>query len=270
VESERATRRGPGDDPTAIAPHPVLDRYYPDAAARQTFVTALFDGGARHYDRVCRFMSLGSGQWYRKQALVRAGLRPGMTMLDVATGTGLVARSALQIVSDGAVVGIDPSAGMLREARSAIGAALVQGRAESLPFASDRFDVLAIGYALRHVGDLDVAFAECRRVLRPGGSLLVLEISRPPSPASRALLRFYFRPALPGVMRLYTRSEHARLLTRYYWDTIEACVPPATILDVMRRTGFGDVGRVVWGGFLSEYRGIKPRAAASRPADRAA
>ena len=242
------------------APHPVLRTYY-EAGGREAFVSDLFDGAARHYDRVCGLMSLGSGAWYRRRALERAGLRPGMRVLDVATGTGLVARAAARILGNPrAVVGVDPSVGMLREAKKTLANPVVQGRIEELPFGSGRFDVISIGYALRHAADLDVAFRECQRVLKPGGRLLVLEISRAPAPGRRALLRFYLRTVLPLLMRLGTPDRHAQLLTRYYWDTIETCVPPETVVEILRQSGFVDVNRTVFGGILTEYTAVKTAA----------
>lgn len=242
------------------APHPVLTEYYGSDAERARFVTSLFDSSARHYDRLCQLMSFGSGQWYRRQALLRAGLKAGMRVLDVATGTGLVARSALQIVGNPrAVVGLDPSAGMLHEARKVSAGPLVQGQVETLPFPREHFDVLTFGYALRHVTDLEVAFTECRRVLKPGGRLLVLEISRARSRATRGVLRLYFLHVLPAIMWVSTRSTPARMLSQYYWETIDACVPPETIMEVLRRSGFTDVHRTVFGGFLSEYVAVKPQ-----------
>lgn len=239
-------------------PHPALTEYYSSDRDRQAFVSSLFDGASDHYDRVCRLMSFGSGQWYRHHALRNAGLQPGMTLLDVATGTGLVARAAARILSKpDAVVGVDPSAGMLRRARRVHTGPLVQGHMEDLPFRAERFDFLAIGYALRHAADLDVTFRECLRVLKPGGRLLVLEISRAPSSGTRGAIRFYFTRVLPLVMRLSTRNRHAHVLMRYYWDTIAACVPPETIIDALRSSGFVAVERRVIGGFLSEYVAAK-------------
>jgi demethylmenaquinone methyltransferase / 2-methoxy-6-polyprenyl-1,4-benzoquinol methylase len=238
------------DDSTARAPHPVLSRYYTRADERPSFVLDLFDGAAGYYDRLCGVMSFGSGQWYRGWVLRRAGLRPGMTLLDVATGTGLVARAAAEIVRDPrAVVGIDPSGGMLREARKALAGPLVQGRIEALPFRDAVFDFVSIGYALRHAADLGVAFAECLRVLKPGGRLVVLEISRPPSRVMQSAIRFYLTRALPFVMR----TAHARLLMQYYWETIDTCVPPETIVDMLQRSGFVHVSRKAWAGLQSEY-----------------
>jgi hypothetical protein len=81
-------------------PHPVLEKYYPSDTDRQSFVGALFDGAARHYNRIGTMLDLGSGPWYRRWALRRAGLRPGMRLLDVATGTGLVAHGAVGILGE--------------------------------------------------------------------------------------------------------------------------------------------------------------------------
>jgi demethylmenaquinone methyltransferase / 2-methoxy-6-polyprenyl-1,4-benzoquinol methylase len=250
------------DDAPATAstpPHPVLGEYYANAAERQSFVGALFDGAARHYNRVGQMLDLGSGPWYRRWALRRAGLRPGMRLLDVATGTGLVAHGAARILGEPRkVVGVDPSRGMLREARKALSGPLVQGGAEALPFRDGAFDMLSMGFALRHVSDLDVAFAEYWRVLRPGGRVLLLEVSRPPSSLSRWLIRAHLKHTLPWMARISTRSQPAELLMRYYWDTIDRCVPPPTILEVLRRSGFSGVDRRTFFGCLDEYVAVKP------------
>ncbi|PYN35806.1 MAG: hypothetical protein DME01_10520 [Candidatus Rokuibacteriota bacterium] len=250
----------------SIPPHPVLEEYYPVQAARQSFVGELFDGAARYYNHIGRMLDLGSGPMYRRQALQRAGLKRGMRLLDVATGTGLVARGAAEVLGDPRrVVGVDPSSGMLREARMALTGPLVRGRAEILPFRSDSFDMLSMGFALRHVEDLEIAFDEYRRVLKPGGRLLLLEVSRPSSRILRWLIRTHFQRILPLLTRISTGSEWAELLMKYYWDTIDRCVPPETILDVLRRNGFVDVKRRVYCGFLSEY--VAARGAGAPPAE---
>ena len=243
----------------SIPPHPVLEEYYPVQAARQSFVGELFDGAARYYNHIGRMLDLGSGPMYRRQALQRAGLKRGMRLLDVATGTGLVARGAAEVLGDPRrVVGVDPSSGMLREARMALTGPLVRGRAEILPFRSDSFDMLSMGFALRHVPDLEIAFVEYRRVLKPGGRVLLLEVSRPASRVSRWLMQTHFQRVLPMLTRLSTGSEPAELLMKYYWDTIANCVAPEKILSVLKSSGFARIEHRVRGGLLSEYIALKP------------
>jgi demethylmenaquinone methyltransferase/2-methoxy-6-polyprenyl-1,4-benzoquinol methylase len=234
-------------------PHPNLPRYYADAEGKRRFVGRMFDASAGDYDRVDRVLAFGTGSRYRRDALQRGGLVAGMHMLDVAVGTGLVAKEALRIVgARGSVTGIDPSAGMMSAAASG-DLALVRGRAESLPFATASFDFLSLGFALRHLSDLDRVFAEFRRVLRPGGRLLVLEITRPEGRVAGALLRAYMRGLVPLLAGFVGRSRQTPALYRYYWDTIEACVPPAQVLESLAACGFAGARRHVALGIFSEY-----------------
>jgi demethylmenaquinone methyltransferase/2-methoxy-6-polyprenyl-1,4-benzoquinol methylase len=244
----------------ATPPHPVLSKYYASDEARHSFLGTLFDASAAHYELVGRVLSLGSEHRYRRQCLERAGLRPGMTVLDVATGTGLLARAAQRIIREPrAVIGLDPNASMLRESRRAAAGPLVRGRAETLPFREGAFDVLSMGYALRHVTALEPTFAEYLRVLKPGGRLLVLEISRPRSALTRWLVRGYIRRVVPLILRLTAAGRPAGLLMNYYWDTIDACVPPEAIVRALGEAGFGEVRHSVRAGFLSEFTAVKPR-----------
>jgi demethylmenaquinone methyltransferase/2-methoxy-6-polyprenyl-1,4-benzoquinol methylase len=237
----------------------VLTRYYRSEDERAPFITTLFDRAARHYDWIGHLLAFGSGPYYRRRTLARAGLRPRMKLLDVATGTGQVARAAARILGDErGVVGLDPSAGMLREARRVHAGPLVQGRAEEIPVRDGVFDMLSMGFALRHVTTLERAFAEYRRVLKPGGRLLMLEISRPRSSVARWAIRVYFQQILPLLIRIGTRSPDARLLMTYYWDTIDECVPPAMILAALQQAGFVDVQHQLRGACLSEYVARKP------------
>lgn len=242
-----------------LPPHPELVEYYASDAERQAWVTELFDRSAPHYDWINGVIGLGSGRWYRGDALRRAGLRPGMRVLDVACGTGASSLAAAGIVGpSGSVIGVDPSTGMLREARRR-GLAVACGRAEALPFASASFDLVSMGYALRHVFDLRVAFAEYRRVLKPGGRLLLLEIARPRGAVPFRLTRFYMRSVVPWLARLRVDDEGARRLTRYYWDTIARCVPAETILAALDDTGFVEcaVTELVYG-LIKDYAATNP------------
>jgi demethylmenaquinone methyltransferase / 2-methoxy-6-polyprenyl-1,4-benzoquinol methylase len=197
----------------------------------------------------------GSGAWYRRQALARAGLAPGQAVLDVACGTGVLSKGARALVGEsGRVLGLDASFGMLLRAREHGIRPLARGLAEALPFADASFDLLSMGYALRHVGDLRTTFREYRRVLRPGGRLLLLEITPPSSRRARGALRFYLRRIAPGLARIGRRGAEARELMEYYWDTIETCQPPDVILACLGEAGFAGAERHVELGIFSEYR----------------
>ena len=247
--------------PQTVAPHAPIPAYYTTLEQKRPAVGRMFDAAAGNYDRVERLMALGSGSWYRRGALLRGGLAPGMRVLDVATGTGLVAREAAGVVgASSAVIGIDPSAGMLAEAARSLPAnvRLAQGTAESLPVAGESVDFVSMGYALRHVADLSVTFREFFRVLRPGGRVCVLEITRPNGRVKLGLLRAYMRWVVPLFARLGNRGGDSRTLWSYYWDTIERCVPPERILAAMSEAGFADARRHVVMGIFSEYVGTKP------------
>lgn len=241
------------------APHPPLKDYYAQEADRDAWLRQLFDQTAADYDRVERVMALGSGSWYRRRALARAGLRPGMRVLDVGVGTGLMAREAAGLVgSSGHVTGVDPSPGMLQNAVVPVGVRLLSGRAEALPLPDGAVDFISMGYALRHVADLAVAFGEFARVLAPAGRLCVLEITSPAGRMRRTLLKTYMRGLVPFLARCFARHRDAPKLMRYYWDTIEACATPEVIMAAMRAAGFVDVGRTLTLGIFSEYHARKP------------
>ncbi len=239
-------------------PHkPILTRYQ-SADDKHGYVRDLFNRGAQHYDRIGKVGFFGTGHFYRKRALQKGGLKAGMKVIDVACGTGAVTRAILEIVKpDGSVLGVDPSEGMLGEAKKNIDAEFKIGRAEELPAANDQFDFLSMGYALRHVEDLVVAFEEYRRVLKPGGKLLVLEISRPKSRVGLIFTKLYFRDFVPFISRVATGSDDAREMMDYYWETIDACVPPDDILEALKKAGFKNVNRRVELGIFSEYRAEK-------------
>ena len=114
----------------------------------------LFDRTAQDYDRLEAILGLGMGSRYRRRALRDAGLKPGMVVLDIGTGTGLLACAAAAIVGDPAhVTGVDPSGAMLDHARVPAGLHLMVGSAEAIPAANASADFVCMGYALRHIDD---------------------------------------------------------------------------------------------------------------------
>jgi demethylmenaquinone methyltransferase/2-methoxy-6-polyprenyl-1,4-benzoquinol methylase len=179
-------------------------------------------------------------------------------LLDVGCGTALVAIEAANILGTAEnITCLDPSAGMLSVAKTKLNAHFVQGRAEEIPLPDDSFDFLTMGYALRHVATLEQAFHEYHRVLARGGKVLLLEITKPSNRVGTAVLKAYFNGVYPWLARMFTRSEAARDLLKYYWETIEACIRPELILEALSKTGFSQVKRDSRFGVLSEYTAVK-------------
>lgn len=244
----------------SLPPHPTLERHYKRDTDRPTYIRALFDTSARHYDLISSMMSFGTDKLYRRQALLDAGLAPGMSLLDVACGTGTVAGPASDIVGPtGHVIGLEPSAGMLGEAvRKQRVKWAVRGVAENLPLADNSFDMLSMGFALRHVADLLTTFREYKRVLKPGGKVLILEITRPAPGLTYRCLKFFLKSVIPAATRVTTLNRDAQSLMGYYWDTIEHCVPSDLILEAMEQAGFEQVTRRIRARVCYEYSGVKP------------
>ncbi|MBA2430744.1 MAG: class I SAM-dependent methyltransferase [Chthoniobacterales bacterium] len=242
----------------AQTPHPTLTDYYDSESNKAPFLEEIFDRTAVHYDRIDTFGFLGTGRSYRKWVLTRAGLRPGMRLIDVATGTGLLAVAAAEIVGAENLVCVDPSSGMLDMARPKLNATFIKAGAEQLPVADASFDFLTMGYALRHVADLQAAFREYFRVLKPGGKCLLLEVSRPATTLRYKMARLYFRDCVPKICRAITGSPDVQHLMEYYWETIDQCVAPEAILAALRESGFVEVQRTAWVDLFSEYTAVKP------------
>ena len=243
--------------PQMSGPHSTLTAHYSAPDEKQKFLRRIFDDAAPHYEAIARLGFFGSGQWYRRDALRRAGLKPGMRVLDVASGTGPTARAIRDIVGDEKLITcIEPSAGMMAESRKQLSCEHIQATAEAMPVADASYDFLTMGFALRHVDDLEGAFAEYRRVLKPGGKVLILELTLPESRVARFFLKLYFKYTLPSVIRVF-RGKAAAEMMWYYWDTMEHVVAPETVLQALRQAGFAAVERRVSIGLFSEYEAVR-------------
>lgn len=242
-----------------MQPHPLLRVHYQSTDEKQRFLRQMFDQSAPYYEAIIHWSSFGTGLRYRREALERGGLKGGMRVLDVGTGSGTTARAAAGLLGNARyVVGLDPSLGMLCEARRRLALGYLQGEADHLPLRDAAVDFLVMAYALRHVESLATTFAQYYRVLKPGGAVLILEVTKPDHRLGGTLVKFYFRDIVPWFTRHFTRSRTAGELMRYHWETIEQMVPPAQVLRALAAAGFTNVRRYVALGLFSEYTATKP------------
>lgn len=241
-----------------MRPHPTITNRYANPEEQRAYLTRLFNEGAKHYDRIDGLGSFGTGPKYRRDAQRRAGLKPGMKLLDVAAGTGLMTEGAIRLgVKPSDIVCLDPSPGMLAETKRKLGVETVQGVATDIPLPADTFDFLTMGFALRHVADLEGAFREYTRVIKPGARMLILEITKPKSKFGAWWFKFWFRDFYPFFTRVVTGSKEAKEMMVYYWETMDAVVPSETILAAMNAAGLTQVQRRVVAGIFCEYTAVK-------------
>ena len=208
-------------------------------------VRGVFDSVAGNYDLMNDLMSGGLHRLWKRFALAQTGLRPGQRALDVASGTGdLGAGLARQVGREGLAVLTDINFEMLARGRDRLidrGLAsqveFVIANAECLPFPDRSFDCVTIGFGLRNVTDKPRALASMRRVLKPGGRLLVLEFSKPTleilKPAYDAY-SFNILPRLGGIVAGDAASY------RYLAESIRMQPDQATLAAMMREAGFDD------------------------------
>jgi demethylmenaquinone methyltransferase/2-methoxy-6-polyprenyl-1,4-benzoquinol methylase len=202
----------------------------------------MFDRIAPRYDLLNRVLSLGTELSWRRRALDLARLGESGRALDVGTGTGDFALALLARSSGTAsVTGIDISGGMLeiaerRAARAGLGSRYERlvASVESLPFPDAAFDVVMAGFVIRNVGDIPRGLREMRRVLRPGGCAVILDLHTPRNPTVRRLYRAYsfISPRLAGA--LGSDPEAYRYLPR----SIEAFYDPEALATLLQDAGF--------------------------------
>lgn len=185
----------------------------PPPSRRKRHARSLFEGLPDAYDRMGGLLSFGQDPRWRRELVREIDPQPGQRVLDVATGTGLVAE-ALARRSQCEIVALDQSEPMLAAARVrfdrdpslAARVRLVRGEAERLPFADAEFDALTFTYLLRYVDDRAATMRELARVVKPGGRIGMVEFGVPPRPRLRALWRLYTRVGLPLLGRLASRA----------------------------------------------------------------
>jgi demethylmenaquinone methyltransferase/2-methoxy-6-polyprenyl-1,4-benzoquinol methylase len=225
-------------------------------------VRQVFDSVADNYDLMNDVMSGGMHRLWKRFTLSQAGLKPGQQALDVAGGTGdLAAGLARQVGPSGLVVLSDINWEMLSRGRDRLldegitgNVGFVQANAEKLPFADASFDCVTIGFGLRNVTDKPAALASMRRVLRPGGQLLVLEFSHPTA-GLKPFYDLYSFKVLPFMGRLIARDSDSY---RYLAESIRMHPDQQTLKGMLEQAGFERCDfHNLTGGIVAIHRGYK-------------
>ncbi len=226
-------------------------------------VRGVFDSVASRYDLMNDLMSLGLHRLWKRLAVLLAGARPGNRVLDLAGGSGDLTRLLARDVGPaGEVVILDINRSMLEVGRDRLldaglaqNVRYTQANAEALPFGSNTFDLVVIGFGLRNVTRKDLALAEMNRVLKPGGRAFVLEFSQVSQPLLARLYDLYSFKLLPRIGKLFANDEASY---RYLAESIRMHPPQAELAGMMRTAGFGQCQYVnMLGGVVALHGGVK-------------
>lgn len=232
-------------------------------AGKKAAVGQMFDSIAWRYDFLNHFLSFGLDRlWRRKAVKSIEGRYKKPVIIDVGTGTGDLAIAAMKLEPE-KITGIDISQGMLKlgeqkiKLRGLTGKIeLMQGESEKISFPDDVFDIAMSGFGVRNFADPAKGLKEMNRVLKPGGTIMILEFSKPSVFPFRQLYFFYFLHILPFFGKLFSRNKKAY---RYLPETVMQFPDNHEFLRMLRRAGF----IVAWQekltfGIASIYTGVKP------------
>lgn len=209
-------------------------------------VESMFDNIAPAYDFMNTAMTFGLCRSWRDKALKAVsadGYKPEV-ILDLATGTGDVALRLHELFPDALITGLDLSEGMLEIARKKLKGiegsdklTFIAGDSLELPFADNSFDLITVAYGVRNFSDLAKGYSEMFRVLKPGGRLCVIELSRPANPVLLGGYRLYSETIIPLAGRLVSRDARAY---SYLPESIAACPQRDTMTALITSAGFAD------------------------------
>jgi len=231
-----------------------------DEQEKAKHVRSVFDSVAPKYDVMNDLMSAGLHRVWKRYTITVANPQPGQQVLDIAGGTGDLSRAfAKRVGPTGRVVHTDINEAMLREGRNRL---LDEGLvlptmvcdAEKLPFADNSFDIVSVAFGLRNMTHKDQALAEMRRVLKPGGKLLVLEFSRVAKPLEKAYDWYSFN-VLPKLGQLIAKDAHSY---QYLAESIRMHPGQEELRQLMKSVGFGHVDvHNLSAGVVALHLGIK-------------
>jgi demethylmenaquinone methyltransferase / 2-methoxy-6-polyprenyl-1,4-benzoquinol methylase len=231
-------------------------------AGKKEQVATMFDGVAKRYDFLNRFLSLGIDITWRKKAI--AFLKPiqPKVVLDVATGTADVALMTHKILATEQIIGIDISDGMLDIGRKKITAEgldaqiqLYNGDSADIHFDSNSFDAATVSFGVRNFEFLEKGLAEILRVVKPNGRLVILEFSKPKNVFVKTFYNFYMKVISPNIAKLFSKNKEAY---QYLDESIQKFPEGKDFVAVMEKVGFRNtIYKPLTFGICSIYCGTK-------------
>ncbi|MDE3247790.1 MAG: bifunctional demethylmenaquinone methyltransferase/2-methoxy-6-polyprenyl-1,4-benzoquinol methylase UbiE [Bacteroidota bacterium] len=243
-------------------PHDEIVPFKDSGESKKKQVAGMFDQIAFRYDFLNRFLSGGIDIYWRKKAIRElAALKP-QKVLDVATGTADVAIMTWKFLKPETIVGIDISEGMLRLGREKVANLLLNkhielqlGDSEAINFQDNTFDAITVAFGVRNFEHLGKGLAEMKRVLKPGGKLVVLEFSRPKQGFFKGLYNLYMRVVTPGIGKLISKNREAY---QYLNDSVQKFPEGQDFITIMNDIGYtATYFKKLTGGICTIYCGSK-------------
>ncbi|MCT4562076.1 MAG: bifunctional demethylmenaquinone methyltransferase/2-methoxy-6-polyprenyl-1,4-benzoquinol methylase UbiE [Crocinitomicaceae bacterium] len=235
--------------------------YGSEEQTKKQEVEKMFDNISSKYDFLNHFLSLGIDKIWRKKAVRELKPIQPKRILDIATGTGDFAIASTKL-NPSEIVGLDLSAGMLEVGRVKMKEkgldqliSMVQGDSENLPFDTDYFDGLTVGFGVRNFENLEKGLGEMLRVVRPGGRLVILEFSKPKKFPIKQAFGFYSRYIIPFLGKTISKDDKAYA---YLPESVAAFPEGQDFLNILQKVGYKNVSaKLVSGGIATIYTGDK-------------
>ena len=242
--------------------HDTVVPYKDSELSKKEQVAGMFNDIAKRYDFLNRFLSVGIDIGWRKKGLKQLVAIKPTTLLDVATGTADVAILASSMLNPEKIIGIDISDGMLEIGRQKIKKLslenkieLFNGDSEAIKFEDNSFDAVTVSFGVRNFQDLEKGLSEIKRVLKPGGKLMVLEFSKPKLPLVKAVYNFYMKLVTPNMGRLFSKNKNAY---KYLDESIKKFPEGKSFINVLDKLGYKETyNKTLSLGICSIYCGIK-------------
>jgi demethylmenaquinone methyltransferase / 2-methoxy-6-polyprenyl-1,4-benzoquinol methylase len=224
-------------------------------------VAEMFDNISARYDFLNHFLSLGIDKIWRRKAIKQLQSIPVKKIIDIATGTGDFAIAALKLNPE-EVIGLDISAGMLavgeqKMIKNKVDSIIKMqlGDSENIPYDSNYFDALTVGFGVRNFENLELGLAEMLRVLKPGGKAVILEFSKPKRFPIKQIFGFYSRYFIPFFGKRISKDAQAY---SYLPESVAAFPEGKDFVDILRKIGYKNIeSTLVSGGIATIYAGIK-------------